>query len=201
MLTMRIRSRWIVLFAVVLAAGVSARGVVASQLRADAVVEELESSLAGEQLVRIADIAAADGHLSRGVFAQSTSAGFFCLWDAPSAGALNRQGGCNSADDPLGGRQMFISFAYEGGPAASDVTDARLIGLVADAVSSVAVVMDDGTRRAMKLRKATIESRAYSAFGHRFSRGELRRGAAPVAVVALEENGDEIDRQATGFGG
>jgi hypothetical protein len=201
MLTTRIRSRWIPLFVVVLAAGLSAGGVVASQLRADAVVEELEASTAGDQLMRIADIAAADGHAGRGVFAQSTSTGFFCLWDAPSAGALNRQGGCNSIDDPLGGRQMFISFAYEGGPAAADVKDARLIGLAADDVSSVAVVMDDGTRRAMKLRKAMIESRAYSAFGHRFSRGELRRGVTPVAVVAFDQNGNEIDRQETGFGG
>jgi hypothetical protein len=46
-----------------------------------------------------------------------------------------------------------------------------------------------------------IESRANSAFGHRFSRGELRRGVTPVAVVAFDQNGNEIDRQETGFGG
>ncbi len=35
----------------------------------------------------------------------------------------------------------------------------------------------------------------------RFKKADLRRGIAPVAVVALDKAGQEIDRQPTGFAG
>lgn len=201
MLTKRARRRWITVLAIALVGAVSVGGVVASQFVADPGLGALDASLRESPLVKIADIAPADDAAARGVFAQSTSAGFLCLYDAPSAGALNRQGGCNSADDPFGGKRMFISLAYEGGPAASDVKDARLVGLTSDEVSRVQVVMSDGTRRTMVLQSASIAGESYRAFGYRFEKADLRKSRGPVAVVALDGSGQEIDRQATGFGG
>lgn len=201
MLRKRIGRRWSALAIGVLAGGTLAGGVVAAQFRDAASLEELDASLRDDPLVRIADIPAANGLPSRGVFVQSTAAGFVCLWDAPSAGASKRQGGCNSADDPLGGRKLFISFAYDGGPAVADIRDARLIGLASADVAAVKVVMSDGTARNMPLRTAALAGRRYLAFGYRVSQGDLRREVTPRAVLAVNGAGEEIDRQATGVAG
>ena len=182
-----------------LAVGVLAGGVLAAQWHAAVSPDELGAALSDAHVVRIADIPADSGYLARGVFAQKTSGGLFCLWDAPSASAAERQGGCNPSDDPLGGRMMFVSFAYDGGPAVGSVRDARLIGLTAAAVASVEVVMSDGTRRTVELHKTPSSIGNYLAFGLRFGRGGLRRGTSPTAVVAFDGAGSEIDRQVTGF--
>jgi hypothetical protein len=189
----------LVLIGFLLGGGVLAGGVVAAQWREPMSPAELDAALREATLVKVADIPGEGDLAARGVFIQPTSAGLICLWDAPSATSLARQGGCNPSDDPLGGKKLMASFAYEGGPAVEDVKDARLIGLAALDVTSVEVVMSDGTRRKLTLRKVPASAGEFRVFGHRFNRGELRGGATPTAVVALSEIGAEIDRQATGF--
>jgi hypothetical protein len=194
--------RSIVLFIGLLLGGaVLAGGVVAAQFRELASPEELDAAFRDAPMVKVADIPAGHGLSGRGVFLQSTSTGLLCLWDASSAAAVARQGGCNPQDDPLGGRKLFISFAYDGGPASTSVTDARLIGLVSADVSAVEVAMSDGTRRKIALRKSSVATHDYGAFGHRISSSDLKRGVTPTAVVAFNEAGQEIDRQATGVAG
>lgn len=200
MLTNVTSRRWIVLIVgALLVGGALAGAVVGAQFREVLSPEELDAALRKDALIRVADISADRGLPGRGVFAQPTSNGLLCLWDAPSATALARQGGCNPADDPFGGRQMTFSFAYEGGPAIDNVTDARLVGLTSSQVSAVEVIMSDGSRRKVALHKTPKAVGEFHAFGHRFGRGEIRRGVTPTAVVALNEAGTEIDRQATGF--
>jgi len=196
---MKGKRRWTVVALVIAAAGVAASGVVASQFSPYDDSDRLATAVSEAPLVRVADIAGVNGAPAHGVFVQKTATGHVCLWDAPSAESRQRQGGCNRADDPLGSRALSVSFAYDGGPAVSDVKDARLIGLVADRVAQVQVAMSDGSRRTMRLHETRIDDVDYRAFGHRFSPGELRRGAEPTAVVALAADGQEIDRQETGF--
>jgi hypothetical protein len=162
-------------------------------------IDALSSATRDAPMVRLADIPASNGLPLRGVFAQMTPIGQFCLWDAPSASSRAKGGGCNPADDPLGGHPLSASFAYDGGPAPGEVTDARLIGLVASKVGLVEVAMSDGSRVKLTLRQVPESVGDFRVFAHRFSRGELKRGIAPTAVVALDANGSEIDRQATGF--
>jgi hypothetical protein len=150
-------------------------------------------------MIRLDDIAAGNGLPARGVFAQITSIGQFCLWDAPSSSSKAKGGGCNPVDDPLGGHPLSASFAYDGGPAPADVKDARLIGLVASNVARVEVVMGDGSRLKLMLRHVPEPVGDFFVFAHRFGRGQLAHGVTPTAVVALDADGNEIDRQATGF--
>lgn len=177
---------------------VLAGGVVAAELRRSATPEGLDAEIRDAEMLRVADIPAAEGAPARSVFVQKTAGGLLCLSDAAAGGG---GGGCNTAADPLGGRQMFMSFAYEGGPSVSDVKDARLIGLVSLGGAAVEVLMSDGTRRTVKLKAAKVDGRELRAFGYRFKRSDLRRDIAPTAVVALDAAGREIDRQATGFAG
>lgn len=192
---------WIALAGgVVVVVGVFAGAVIASQLQGSGVSPGLETAIRTEPLLKVLDIPAAGGLAKRGVFVQPTTAGFLCLWDAPSATSLARQGGCNQADDPFGGRQLFLSLAYDGGPEARDVKDARLIGLVAPMVADAQVLMSDGSRRTVPLQTESVGGDTYRAFGYRFKSADLRNGVTPSAVIALNSNGAEIDRQATGFG-
>lgn len=193
--------RWAVLGSALLTGAILAGGVVAGQFRGPEDPDRLEAALREAPMTRVADIAPANGLSGRGVFVQTTATGLVCLWDMPTATSSGGQGGCNSADDPLGGRKLMISFAYDGGPAVADVRDARLIGLAAVDTAAVHVLMSDGTRRKLALRKTQAGTGAFLAFGHRISRGELRRNVTPTTVVALDEAGQEIDRQATGFTG
>jgi hypothetical protein len=195
------RRRWTILGAGVVLAGLLAGGVVASQFRWLEESDALIAAMGTDPLVRVADIDEASGTSSRGVFVQLTSTGHFCLWEAPSATSRERSGGCNDAEDPLGGREVSISFGYDGGPAVADVKDATLIGLALPEVASVHVLMSDKTRREMRLKRASIAGDDYRAFGYRFKKADLRRGVAPTAVVALNDAGEEVDRQPTGFAG
>lgn len=194
------RRRAIVASISALATAIVASSVVAGQFRSPD-PEAFHVGLATGEIARVADIAAGDGLPGRGVFVQATDTGQICLWDAPSASSQQRQGGCNSVDDPLGGSALSASLAYDGGPAVEDVRDARLIGLASRDVATVQVLMSDGTQREMRLRKAMLESDEYRAFGYRFKRSDLRGGVGPIAVIARTATGDEIARQSTGIGG
>jgi hypothetical protein len=185
----------------VLVAFVLAGGVIAAQLVDPPDPETLEEAIARAPMTSVAEIPAAGGLPARGVFVQLTSTGHFCLWDAPSARARERQGGCNSADDPLGGRPLSVSLAYDGGPSTSNVRDARLTGVTSGDVVKVFVLMSDGTHRTIPLRETSVGGVDYGAFGYRIRHSDLRKGLEPTAVVAVNGAGEEVDRQATGFGG
>jgi len=191
--------RAIVASILALGAATLASSVVAGQFRTMD-PKSLNDALANGQAVRVADIAAGDGSSGRGVFVQTTDTGYFCLYDALSASSLQRQGGCNSVDDPLGGSALLVSLAYDGGPDVEDAREARLIGLAASGVTAVEVLMTDGTRRDVRLRKARLGPDDYVAFGYRIKNDDLRKGIGPTAVIAKDAAGTEIARQATGIG-
>jgi hypothetical protein len=184
--------------AAILAGGVFAGAVVAGHLRGENTQERLRAAIQHDALIEVATIPADSGRAGRGVFAQATSAGFLCLWDAPSATSPQRMGGCNPLDDPLGGHALSASFAYEGGPGADSVTDARLMGLVAGDIATVRVLLTDGNQRTMTLHRVPRSIGDFRAFGYRFKPGDIRLGG-PTAVVGYDSNGIEVDRQATGF--
>jgi hypothetical protein len=199
----RVARRWILLVTGVVAGGILASAVVAARF-AGGEHENLMAASAEEPVVRVAEFEPSAGLPARGVFVQSTSTGHLCLWDAPVANPRARQGGCNRSDDPLGGRKMFISLSYEGGPAVEHVSDARLIGLVGREVASVQVLMTNGSVRTVPLKRAVAVSTAagsFRAFGYRFTAADLRRHLGPTAVLALDASGRELERQTTGFGG
>lgn len=203
MLRMSNTRRWLVLMAGVVVGGIFVGGVVGGRFDVTP-SKDFQASLRDDASVRVAEIPAEVGLPARSVFVQPTSTGFLCLWDAASATAKSRQGGCNPAHDPLAGRKLTISLAYEGGPAVGDVTDARLIGLASFEVFSVQALMNDGTRRTIPIRRdAAVASEAgrFRAFGYRFPRSDFTRGIGPRAVLALDARGVEIDRLTTGFGG
>lgn len=184
--------------AVAVAAGILAGVVVAAQNdRQDP--DEFATAIRDAPSVKVADLASVSGLPARAVYVQKTSSGLFCLWDASSVGSPDQKGGCNRAEEPLGGKPLFVSFSYDGGPALADVADARLIGLAAADVAAVEIWMSNGRRQRVALRNVPSPIGDFRAFARRFSRGELRRGVTPTAVVALDANNNEIDRQATGF--
>lgn len=194
------RRRWAIAASIsAFATAILASSVVAGQVRGPD-PEAFHAGLATGEIARVADIAAGGGLPGRGVFVQVTDTGQLCLWDAPSASSQQRQGGCNSTEDPLGGSALSASLAYEGGPAVEDVQDARLIGLASRDVATVQLLMSDGTMRDVRLRSATLGSDEYRAFGYRFKKSDLRGGVGPTAVIARAATGDEIARQATGIG-
>jgi hypothetical protein len=197
----RITRRWAVLGAIAILACITTGGVIAAQFRTFDSPDRLAKAIDKEPLVLAADIPAAGGAERHSVFVQKTSTGHVCVWDVPSGQPRHKQGGCNSAEDPLAGRPISVSLAYDGGPSIASVRDARLIGLAAANVGAVEVVMDDGTYRTMRLKSVHVDGDEYFAFGYRFKVDDLRRGIEPIAVVALDESGTEVDRQTTGFNG
>jgi hypothetical protein len=162
---------------------------------------DLAEAIGKDPLVRVADIAPGDESPGRGVFVQLTRTGHLCVWEAPSATSRERGGGCNPADDPLGGRALSVTFSYDGGPAVADVTSATLFGLAAPEVVRASVLMSDGTRREIRLKSIEVADDEFRVFGLRFKKADLRRNVTPIAVVALDAVGKELDRQATGFAG
>lgn len=161
----------------------------------------LQAAIENEPLVKVLDVPAAEGAESRAMFVQATSAGFVCVWDAPSANSRMRQGGCNPEDDPLAGRAVSASLAYEGGPAIHGVKDARLVGLASFEASNVYVLMSDSSRRELKLKVVRVGALDFEAFAYRFKKADLKRGIGPSAIVALDASGHELGRQPTGIGG
>jgi hypothetical protein len=201
MMLRRFRARHIAVLLGALVAGGALVGAVVAAQGGQPVPEGLEAAIASEPLVKVLDLPAASGAPSRSMFVQPTSAGFLCVWDAPSAGSRMRQGGCNRSDDPLGGRSISASLAYDGGPAIEGVDDARLIGLAVAETASVHIEMNDGSSRDVKLKKAKVGSDEFQAFGYRFKKSDLGKGIGPSAIVAYDAAGIEIGRQPTGIGG
>jgi hypothetical protein len=189
-----------VLLGALVAGGALVGAVVAAQ-SGEPVPHRLEAAIANEPLVKVIDLPHASGAPSRSMFVQPTSAGFLCMWDAPSALSRMRQGGCNPSDDPLGGRSLLASLAYDGGPAIDRVDDARLIGLAVAKTARIHIEMSDGTVREVKLKKTKAGSDEFQAFGYRFKKADLKKGIGPMAIVAFDANGTEIGRQPTGIGG
>lgn len=183
-----------------LAACVVVGGLVAGrELWTDEAVE-LDLALAQTPAVRLAEVPSGDGLPARGVFAQVTPNGLLCVLDAPLAAPTMGGGGCNPADDPFGGRSMSATLAFDGGPSLESVSDARVAGIASVETASIRIQMSDGSWRAVKLKKARIGSDEYQAFGYRFRKADLKRGVSPVAIVAFDADGAEIDRQTTGIG-
>lgn len=194
------RIRVVAAVSAITVAGALAGSVVAGRMAWMDDGARLDSAIAAAPSVKVAEIAAADGKSARGVFVQTTSTGHVCVSDAPLDAPLMGGGGCNRVDDPLGGGELSASLAFDGGPAIETVTDARLIGLASSGTASIRILMSDGSSRDVKLRRAKVEGDEFQAFGYRFRRSDLRKGTGPVAVVALDAGGAEIDRQTTGIG-
>lgn len=191
------RRRWVVGIACVVAFGALASAVVAGQFDDGS---DLATAIGEAPLQRVAVIEAEDDAPALGVFAQLTETGHICLWEAPTPTSTQRGGGCNTADDPLNGQPVSGTLSYDGGPAVSTVRRASVFGLALSRVTSVRVLMTDGTVRSVRLKKAKIGSNEFQAFGYRFRRTDLRKGNGPVAIVAYDADGHEIGRQPTGIG-
>ena len=160
-------------------------------------------SQAGKRMT-VATFDRVQGEADRQVVIERTPDGYLCLWDSPDATAVHGLGGCNAADDPLGGRKLFASITYDGGPGIASVHDARISGLAAEDVEQVVVAMSDGSTRRMHVTKPSTRDVAgadYRSFAYRVHDNDLRRGVTPVAVVAMDAAGAEVDRQTTGIGG
>lgn len=193
-----INRRALALVVGVLLSGAAATAVVAAQFDDGG---DLAKAIEEAPLTRVADIPAADGAPALGVYVQLTETGHVCVWGAPSATSRRRGGGCNALDDPLNGEAVSAMLSYDGGPGIPKVSSATLFGLALADVASVQIVMTDGTRRAVRLKPASIGSGDFRAFGYRFSKADLRKGIGPATVVALDASGAEVGRQPTGFGG
>lgn len=189
---------WLAVGLGVLVAGALAGGVVAYRVDDGA---EWRAAIDDAQLVRVADIASAEGSPGKGVYVQLTRTGHLCVWEAPSATSRERGGGCNTADDPLNGRSLSFTLSYDGGPAVVDVKGATLFGLTSVEVARASVLMSDGSAQEIRLRDVDIAGEGYRAFGFRVKKADLRKGIGPTAVIAVDETGTEIDRQQTGIGG
>ena len=111
---MSTRHAVVVAAVVVVAASVLVTAVVGAGFDWSRSSDELNAALAEGEPTQVAQIAAADGLPARGVYAQLTPTGHFCLSDAPLDNPNMGGGGCNAADDPLGGKNLSVSLAYDG---------------------------------------------------------------------------------------
>ena len=197
----RVRKRMVVLLALALAGSLLV-GSVAAQRGGNATdAAKIEAAIAAARMTRVADVAGGEGFARRGVFIQELDTGDLCVWDAASASSSDRQGGCNSIDEPLGGSAVSANLAYEGGPAIESVRDARLSGLASSSAASVVVLMSDGSERTLSLKPVHLDAGDFTAFGYRFKKSDLRSGVGPIAVIARAAGGKELGRQPTGIGG
>lgn len=198
----RVRKRMVVLLALALAGSLLVGSVVAAQRGGNPPdAAKIEAAIAAARMTRVADVAGGDGFARRGVFIQELDTGDLCVWDAASASSPDRQGGCNSIDEPLGGSAVSANLAYEGGPAIESVRDARLSGLASSSAASVVVLMSDGSERTLRLKPVHLDAGDFAAFGFRFKKSDLRSGVGPIAVIARAAGGKELGRQPTGIGG
>jgi hypothetical protein len=192
--------RWLVLLGTLAVGGTVVGGVVAGYLGPPTEVVELQGAIEREPLQRVATIPASGGAQARDVFVQRTSTGHLCLWDTPTGRPQERQGGCNPADDPLGGAALSASLGYDGGPELNGIRDARIVGLAAPGAAAIRIVMSDETVRTVALRTVAIGDARYQVFAYRIRPSDIRRGLGPIAVTAVDAGGNEIGRQPTGFG-
>ncbi len=152
----------------------------------------------------VASFPAAGQARARALVLQRTPDGYVCLWDSPDGSVAKGLGGCNPAAAPLGGRKLMVNLAYDGGPRASTVRDARLSGLAVAEAASAEVVMSDGSSRPLRLLRPGTRALAgadYAVIAYRVRESDLRAGVTPVAVVVRDAAGRELDRQATGIEG
>lgn len=177
----------------VVAAAVTARG-------GPTTPSTLEAAIAREPLQKVIDLPSQSGTPRRSMFVQQTSVGFVCTWVAETAVSKLRQGECNPTDDPLVGRALWATLTIDGGPALTDVRDARLIGLAAPESERIVIEMSDGSVRDAKVKAAKLEPGAFKAFAYRVKQADLKAGAGPVAVVAYDAAGRELGYQETGIG-
>jgi hypothetical protein len=194
--------RLLIVLGVACAVVLAAAGVAAGFLRSAPSKAPDIGSKSGSR-VTVARFAAGEGGPDRQVVVERTPDGYVCLWDSPDASALHGVGGCNDAADPLGGRKLFVSLTYDGGPDLGTVRDPRLSGLTAADVDHVVIEMSDGSSRIVRLSRASTRAVAggdYAAFAYRVRESDLRRGVTPVAVLAVDAAEKEIDRQTTGIG-
>jgi hypothetical protein len=192
----------VVVLALALAGTLLAGSVVAAQRGGNPPdAAKVEAAIAAARMIRVADVAGGEGFARRGVFIQELDTGDLCVWDAASASSPDRQGGCNSIDEPLGGSAISANLAYDGGPAIESVRDARLSGLTSSSAASVVVLMSDGSERTLRLKPVHLEAGDFAAFGYRFKKSDFRSGVGPIAVIARATGGKELGRQATGIGG
>lgn len=153
---------------------------------------------------RVATFGAADGAgqrnepVDRAVYVAKLSSGSLCVIDADMAGK-DPGGGCNPTADPLGGRSIWVSFMFDGGPGVASVTDARLSGLVDGSVAQLRALMSDGSQRNIPLTKDDVAGTSFRAFAFRIAQTDLLGGVTPIAVVAFDDSGSQLDRQATGL--
>jgi hypothetical protein len=180
-------------------AGVSAGAVVAGQIVDFDDPVSIDLALEEAPLTEVADLPSAAGTVARSMFVQRAG-GLACIWDAPNATSRMRQGGCNLESDPLGDSELFVSYAFDGGPKISDITDARLIGLASAQVVRVEIALSDGSTRSATLHPANAAGSGLQAFAHRVARRDLRRGIGPVAVRAFDATGIRVANE-TGFAG
>jgi hypothetical protein len=196
--------RFIALVLAVVALGLAAGGVASGVFRAAGTPSAMPDVRApGGRAQAVGRFQADGGAAERHVVLQRTADGFLCVWDSPDASAEHGVGGCNSAADPLAGRKLFASLAYEGGPAPATVRDARLSGIVAADVASAELVWSDGSTHAIPLVTAStraVAGKDYRVFAYRIRQADLRRGATPVEIVVRAADGEVIDRQTTGIG-
>ncbi|HEX6703023.1 MAG TPA: hypothetical protein VF101_20025 [Gaiellaceae bacterium] len=153
----------------------------------------VQRALADGKKVEVARFPSVPGLQDRSVFLAEAD-GLICLWDAVDA-AHEGGGGCNDANDPFAGRKMMFGLSWDGGPALSSVSNGRLSGLVAPDVDRVYLELSDGSKRPIRLTNAS----PYRAFAYRISKADARPESQPVAVVAFDASGRQIDRQPTGF--
>jgi hypothetical protein len=153
--------------------------------------------------VTVAHFASAEGRPDRQVVVERTPDGYVCLWDSPDENTQHALGGCNDAGDPLGGHKLFASMTYDGGPDLATVRDPRLSGLTAADVDHVVLAMSDGSTRLVRLSRTSTRAVAgadYGSFAYRIHEADVRKGVTPVAVLAVDAAGHELDRQTTGIG-
>jgi hypothetical protein len=185
-------------------AALAAAGLAAGVLRHDGTVSAAPAAGSADgKRMTVARFDPAPGSPDRVVVLERTPDGYLCLWDAPDATGARGVGGCNPAGDPLGGHRLLTSLTYDGGPGVATVHDARLSGLAAADVDHVAVAMSDGSARQVHLARPSTGALAGAdlrPFAYRIRESDLRRGVTPVAVVAFDGAGAELDRQATGVG-
>ena len=179
--------------ALVVAAAVTARG-------GPTTPATLEAAIASEPLQKVTDLPSQSGAPRRSMFVQQTSAGFVCTWVAETATSKLRQGECNPTEDPLVGRALWATLTVDGGPALTDVRDARLIGLAAPESERVVIEMTDGSVRDAKVRAAKLDAGVFQAFAYRIKQADLKAGVGPVAVVAYDAAGRQLGHQETGIG-
>jgi hypothetical protein len=197
-------SRFVIVVLAVAALGLALGGVASGVFRAagtPSATPDVHSS--GSRAQSVGRFQAEDGTADRQVVLQRTPDGYLCVWDSPDASAEHGVGGCNSAADPLAGRKLFASLAYEGGPTATTVHDARLSGMVAAEVASAELVMSDGSTRRIALVAAStrgVAGKDYRVFAYRIRQSDLRRGVTPVEIVVRAADGEVVDRQTTGIG-